>query len=364
MRWNDVPNNKKIFPGVTLTDIANEAGVSKATVSMALNGSDKISRVTTEKILKIAGKKKYRPNAFAKGLSTGKSGILSLIVMARVRDPSGWLLQPSWAFYNPILKGISRVISKKRYQLQFEFVNISTQDYQSVVADTIREGRTDGVMLMVTNEFDYSFLEELTDYGKPIIILNKELPLNLSSVELNHYCGTYEAVNYLISLGHRRIAHIRGPEDSYIAQKNYNGYIHALEENGLELREDYVVTGDWNIEPSKEPMKRLLQLNPPPTAVFCSNDHMAIGAMQMIHEMGLSVPEDISLIGMDNAEISRVVTPKLTTVAFPQEELGRLAAEELMLNIEGDTDYSFGKKHFILTPVLLKRDTCAKAKIS
>jgi LacI family transcriptional regulator len=353
-------HNKKNFPGATLSDIANEAGVSKATVSMALNGSSKISQATAAKILKVAKEKKYRPNAFAKGLSTGKSQIISLILLARLGSPTEWILQPSWMFYNPIFRGVSTVISRKKYQLQFEFINLSFQDYQTIVADTIREGRTDGMLLLVTNEFDHLFLKELTDYGVPIIVLNKELTPDFSSVELNTYAGAYEAVSYLISLGHREIAHIRGPEDSYNAQKNFHGYVNALRDNRIQIQDDYILTGDWKIESAKELMSKFLKLTSPPTAVFCSSDHMAIGAMQAIIEAGLSVPGDISVIGCDDMEVSKVITPKLTTIASPLEELGRIAAETLMSDIESNGTDVLSKRHILLTPVLLRRDSCAR----
>jgi LacI family transcriptional regulator len=355
-------SNKKNFSGATLTDIAKEAGVSKATVSMALNGNKKIAPATAAKILKIAKERKYRPNAFAKGLSTGKSQIISLILLARLGDPAEWILQPSWMFYNPIFRGVTTVISRKKYQLQFEFINLSFQDYKTIIANTIREGRTDGMLLLVTNEFDHSFLMELTGYAVPIIILNKELTPDFNSVELNNYAGAYEAVSYLISLGHRKIAHIKGPEDSYNAQKNYHGYVNALRDNRIQIGDDYILTGDWKIESAKELMSKLLKLASPPTAVFCASDHMAIGAMQAITEAGLSVPRDISVIGCDDTEVSRVVTPKLTTIASPLEEFGRIAAETLMSDIESNGANTLSKKHILLTPVLLKRDSCAQIK--
>jgi LacI family transcriptional regulator len=354
------PNNRKNFSGTTLTDIANEAGVSKATVSMALNGSDKISPATAEKILKIAEEKKYRPNAFAKGLSTGKSRVISLFLLSKWGDPTEWILQSSWIFFNPIFKGISTALSRRGYQLQFEFISVGTQDYQTIIANTIREGRTDGLLLMATNEFDHSFLKELIECGIPIITLNKELIVDLSSIEINDYSGAYEAVSYLISLGHQRIAIIRGREGSYKTQNHYKGYQNALKDNNIKIQSTYILTGDWKIESGKEQMEKLLMLDLPPTAVFCSNDHMAIGAMQAIVEAGLSVPGNISLIGFDDTEMSRVVTPKLTTVALPLEEFGRIAAEELILTLDRSEDDSLSKKHIILTPVLLKRDSCAR----
>lgn len=339
----------------TLADLAAAAGVSIATVSLALNGSPLVAEKTVKRVMKAAIEHNYRPHAIARRLSTGRSEVISLFMVTGREDSSGWILPSSWMFYNPILKGVSLTLSRSNYQLQFEVLTVDEAVRKNAIMKPVLERATDGILILVHDEYDYSFMSELEGIDIPVAILNRKLFPNVSSVQVNNYQGAYDAVNYLIRLGHRRIAHIAGPANSYNAQDRRKGYVQAMTTAGIDLKADFVLEGDWRIESGYHLMRQLLTLSSPPTAVFCSNDHMAIGALRAINESGLAVPQDISLIGFDDSEISRVVSPALTTVKQPLEELGRRAAEILLNQHKASKEV----QHIVIPPQLVERESCS-----
>jgi DNA-binding LacI/PurR family transcriptional regulator len=341
-----------------LEDLAREANVSKATVSLALSGNPKVAAKTVELITKLAAEHNYTPNSFARRLSKRTSETVSLFMMGKATEYSGWLIPSSWLFYNPIFKGVSLTLSEKHYQFSFEFIDLDGKKRENNIISHAQSSSADGLLILIIDESDYSFLENL-DVFLPIITINKKLSDTLSSFEIDNYKGANDVVNYLATLGHRKIAHICGPFHAYNAVDRFNGYVASLKEIGVMFREDYVVEGDWNIESGREGMKTLLNLPEPPTAVFCANDHMAIGAMEAVEESGLTIPRDISLIGYDDTEMSRVVRPKLTSVSQPLEKLGRMAANEILRRITARSAPD-SKKHVVLPPLLVKRESCCE----
>lgn len=340
---------------VKLEDLAREAQVSKATVSLALNGSPRVAVDTVRRINELVEKYNYTPNSLARRLSKRTSETVSLFMMGRIHESSDWLVPSSWLFYNPIFKGISLTLSENNYQLSFEFIDLGSNKRIGNIINHAQSSSADGLLVLISDEFDYSFLEELASY-LPIITLNKKLSEALSSVEVDNIKGAIDAVTYLANLGHERIAHIKGPEFAYNAVDRFTGYLEALGILGLETTDAYIHEGDWNIDSGKKNMERLLKLANPPTAVFCANDHMAIGAMEAILEAGLRVPEDISLVGFDDTEMSRITRPRLTTVCQPLEQLGRTAAREILRRIR-EQDLPPEKEHIVLSSSLVERES-------
>lgn len=336
----------------TLVDIAESVKVSPATVSLALNGSPLVAEETARRVKQAAADLNYRPHVIARRLSIGRSEVITLLILSDSEESSGWVLPSSWMFYNPILKGVSLTLSRSNYHLQFEIINADEAAKKNSVLKPILERATDGVLILVHYEGDYSFLRELENMNVPVVIINRKLSPNLSSVQIDNQAGARAVIEHLLRLGHHRIAHIAGPEKSFNAQDRRAGYLEALTAARIELSPDYLLEGDWRIESGRHLMQRLLALPLPPTAVFCSNDHMAVGAMEAIREAGLSVPDDISLVGFDDSEISRVALPRLTTVQQPLEELGCRAAEEV-LRWPGKI------QHVTLAPRLIERESCS-----
>jgi len=344
-------------PRPTIAFISNEAGVSKATVSLALNGSPLVARDTAKRIFEIARKYNYRPSAIARSLSLGKSGIISLFVVGSKEHASERLLSSSWMFYNPILRSISLTLSRAKYHFQFEILNPDFDDEQDVIVRHIQERASDGVILLCYDEFTYSISDFIENANCPIVTINRKISDKLSSFQIDNVKGAKSVVDYLIVKGHTRIAHICGPANSYNAQDRKKGYIEAMSEYGMEIPEAYLAVGDWKIESGYAATRELMELSDPPTALFCSNDHMAIGALEALRELRLRVPDDVSVVGFDDSEISRVIQPRLTTVRQPLDELGALAASEVVTRSR-DAE----RQHIVIAPKLIERASCSLNK--
>jgi len=341
----------------TLATISEEAGVSKATVSLALNGSSLVSKETAKRVIEIARRYNYHPNAIARSLAIGKSGVITLFVVGSKEHASQRLLSSSWMFYNPIIKSISLILSRAKYHFQFEILNPNYLSEQEVIEQHIQEGASDGIILLCFDEFNYSVSGFLENAHCPIVTVNRKLSEKISSFQIDNFMGAKNATDYLIMKGHIKIAHIRGPYNSYNSEERKRGFIEAMTEYGLDIPESFIPTGDWTIDSGYASTLSLMEKKDPPTALFCANDNMAIGALQALRELRLHVPEDVSVVGFDDSEISRVIQPSLTTIRQPLEELGSLAAAEVLTQMANDE-----RQHIIIEPKLIERSSCCLIK--
>jgi DNA-binding LacI/PurR family transcriptional regulator len=195
----------------------------------------------------------------------------------------------------------------------------------------------------------YSEVSELVKEKFPFVVVNQRVEGDgVSYVDIDHYQGAREAVAYLIKEGHRRIAHIRGPEDHRHAEERYRAYMDTLLEHGIELRKEYIAFGNFRRLSGREAMEELLKTNPLPTALFAANDKMAIGALQVAKEKGIRVPDDLAIVGFDGIEAVKYTDPPIPTVEQPLEELGKEAAEILVGKIKG------GEAKRVILPCRLK----------
>lgn len=338
---------------VTIGEVAEAVGVSKATVSLALNRSPLVAQATKDKVIEAAERLGYQPNYFARRLSTGKSEIVGLYIL-RIDEQLSWEFPSSWLFYNPILNGVASVLSQNNYRLQLEVITFK-QVQKGLIADIIQEGSLDGLLLLVQDAGEAD-LSTLADYNHfPLVTLNTQIDPKISSVKVDNEKAAVEVVRKLVDLNHTRIAFIGGPSFDENAQERRAGFLKTLAECKIDLPTEYLRCGDWQIESGRREMKELLQLAVLPTAVVVANDHMAIGAMQVCQEQGLNIPEDLSIIGFDNTELSTIITPKLTTVKQPLELMGSLAAEKVLKQIkEGIGDVS----HTNLDTTIVWRESC------
>ncbi|MDK2806425.1 MAG: LacI family transcriptional regulator, purine nucleotide synthesis repressor [Thermoanaerobacterium sp.] len=295
---------------VTIKDIAKIANVSHTTVSRALNDSPQIKEETKAKIKEIARKLNYVPNYNAKSLVLNKSYNIGLFFSTIFKGTS-----PS--FFYETVRGVNSVI-KKNYNL-------------------IIRGK-----------------------GIPLVVLNREVNeksvVNILSEEKT---GAYNAVKYLIEKGHKEIAIIEGKEGFKSTIDRKDGFLKALIESKILINNDYIVSGEYDIESGYSAMNKLLKLKKKPTAVFCSNDDMAVGAIKAIYEKGLKVPDDISVIGFDDSEFCRYIIPALTTVRKPIKEVSQKGAEKLMNMLENNEND--GEKIYIPTKLKI-RDSVADVR--
>ncbi|CAG7622295.1 LacI family DNA-binding transcriptional regulator [Paenibacillus allorhizosphaerae] len=306
---------------VTIKDIAKLAGVSHTTVSRALNDSPLINPETKDRIKSIAGSLNYTPNYSARSLVLDRSYNLGLFFSTlHTGTSSGFLYEA--------IKGVNDVIKD-----QFNLIVRGIDDYKSY--HNVNRKSFDGLIVMSQSASDQSFIEYAADKEIPIVVLNRPIDkVKVMNLVPDDQRGAYRVAEHLIEKGHRRIAIIEGKQGFKSTQARRDGYREALEKHGVPLRNEWIVPGNYDLESGYAGMNRLLDLKERPTAVFCSNDDMALGAIKAVTERGLRVPDDLSVVGFDDHLFSAFMSPALTTVRRPIEEISRAGAEKLLSFIE------------------------------
>jgi LacI family transcriptional regulator len=312
----------------TITEVAKAAGVSIATASRVFTESEHaVNEATRERVLQAAKDLGYQPNMLASGLRRGKSFSVG-IVLDSITGP----------FTPQIVQGIQEYL--KQYDFASSIVNSFTDT--KIENDSVRMmlGRqVDGIIFVDTNVHSTDQIAIKTN--KPLIFVKRrtlaadENKNCISIIPDNRYGGEL-AARHLIQLGHRRIAHIKGPHGWDASRQREDGFRSILESEHIPLDETLFVEGDWTLESGYEAMQRLLSQPSRPSAVFVANDQMAAGAIYAIQDLGLRVPRDIAIVGYDNLELSRFIRPALTTVSQPLQQLGETAAKVFLEQLEGE----------------------------
>ena len=323
----------------TLKDIAKIADVSHTTISRALNDSPFISDLTKIRIKKIAKNLHYVPNYNAKSLVLNRSYNIGLIFTTISEVTAS-------RFFYETVSGVNSVI-KESYNL----VVIGIDDYKDF--RRINKKRFDGIILMSKSNSDNSFIYYLLEKKIPLVVLNRDIDdKSIFNILASDKKGVYEAVMYLIENGHKEIAIIEGAKGFNSTKERKDGFLDALIEKKLPIKSEYIVEGNYTIESGYNSMKKLLCLNKIPSAVFCSNDDMAVGAIKATFEAGLNVPLDISIMGFDGMQLGDYLTPTLTTVRRPIIEISRKGAEKLLQVIDNNSVEA--KKIYINTELVLR----------
>jgi LacI family transcriptional regulator len=307
---------------VTIYDVAKESGVSYSTVSRVLNGFEFVKDGTRQKVLEAAEKLGYVANLQARSLAGGRSNVVGVLVP--VIDNS---------YITEIVAGIDDELAQANFNLMLHTTHRHTGK-EAQYANTIASGMSDGLLLVVPLAID-AYLKSLRDRQFPYVLIDQHDPLEKSAeIVTTNRKGAYEAVSYLIELGHERIAFITGLMKLYSTYERLAGYRDALSDHNLPVIDDYVVEGDFWEKEAYIATNRLLSLDPMPTAIFASNDLTALGAMVSIREHGLLIPEDISIIGFDDIPQAGYIHPTLTTVRQPLEQMGRVAVNLLFETLD------------------------------
>ena len=306
----------------TIADIAKLAGVSKSTVSRALNDSPLISEEMKAKIRALAREHNFQINAPARRLSMRQSRTIAFVTHAYHKDFSVADL-----FGLEIMGGISSGLASREYDLLVIHVDPNDTKWAHQYYDT---GRVDGFILM-TSTRKQAHVKALLELGAPFIIWGVPQPKQkYCSVSGDNFAGGKLATEHLISLGRQRIAFLGGPSYEIEVQHRLAGYEEALNEAGGEIDSDLIEHGDFSNTSGAEAMKRLLKKAPEVDAVFVNSDLMAIAAMDAIREQGRRVPEDIAVVGYDDLSISEHSNPPLTTVRQNIPLAGKLLAQNLI----------------------------------
>jgi len=313
----------------TIYDVAKESGVSLATVSNVINnGPRPVRPETRQRILDAIEKLNYHPNAVARGLARQKTHTIG--IMFGVVESSKIVIN---AYSAAILQAVLSVASETGYN-----VTHLTAHWRGAEESLrmFRDGRTDG-NLIVAPPMDSDLLTSLASLDLPLVAISPESGHDeISSVDIDDAVGTRLVMEHLIGLGHRSIAHIAGPPNLLSGVTRLAVYIEALTAAGLEVRSELICHGEYSPEAGHANAKGLLSLKNPPTAIFAANDEIAYGVLEAAQEMGVRVPSDLSLVGVDDRPMSSRVSPPLTTVRQPFDLLGRRATRMLIDAIEGE----------------------------
>ncbi|MBS4193747.1 LacI family DNA-binding transcriptional regulator [Lederbergia citri] len=315
----------------TIKDIAKVAGVSVTTVSRALNGYSDVSEKTRKKIELIAKELNYSPNTLARSLVMNKSKTIGLLISGihkgMIKDD----------FMVEILAGIDDYVAYTDYDLILFSTN-STKQREKTYSQLIRERKVDGVILQGMKTED-PYLKEVVESDIPCVLI--DIPIKSSTVgyvTTDNVLGAKKATEYLIGLGHKNIAMMNGHNFAFVSQSRLEGYLEALNEADIAVNWEWIVNGEFEESVAERVATYLLTKNPEITAIFCASDLMAFGTMKAAKNLGISVPDELSIIGFDDILLASYVTPPLTTIAQDKFEMGYQAAKlllEMLENREG-----------------------------
>ena len=309
---------------ISIKEVANYCGVSAATVSKSLNGYSDISELTKEKVLKAAEEMGYFPNSVARALKTNRSYNIGLLF----NEETGIGL--SHEYFSGILQSFKVSVEERGYHVTF--INNKIGDKKVSYIEHCRYRSLDGVFIACV-DFHLADVIQLAESDIPVVTLDSKFN-SKSAVISDNISGMKDLVSYIYSMGHRKIAFIHGQQTA-VTQSRVISFHKTLEELGVKIPNEYVRMGDYH-EPkiTANITRELLDLQSRPTCIIFPDDFSAIGGINVIHERGLSIPKDISVVGYDGILLSRVLSPKLTTYKQDSKILGQKAAQQLILHIE------------------------------
>lgn len=310
----------------TIHDIAKKLNITASTVSRALNNKPRISQSTKKAVLKAAKQLNYQPNNIAAALRNGKSHLIGIVVPTADRS-----------FFASVVRGIEEIANKINYRVIIcQSYDLYEKEVQTI--DTLINARVDGIIASIgKNTEDFSHFKRVLDRDIPLVLFDRVTDaLDVSQVMINDYLGAYKVVEHLIEQGCTRIAHFTSPKKVSIYLERLRGYKAALRDHGLAYKEELVVTSNLQLEDGRSSMEQLLRLKVRPDAVFSASDYGAMGAMQVLKENQIKIPQEIALAGFSNEPFTSFTDPTLTTVDQLSITMGNFTAELFfdMLNAE------------------------------
>jgi len=338
--------------GTTLEEVASRAGVSRATVSRVVNGSPKVSPDVRRAVEAAVNELGYIPNRAARSLVTKRSGSVGVVIT----EPTGRLF--SDPFFPRLLRGISSALSAR--DLQLILLMPSSRSETERTADYLAAGHVDGA-LMVSLHGDDPLPDRMALAGIPFVVGGRPLRTPAASfVDVDNRGGARSATEHLIVSGRRAIATIAGPPDMGAGVDRLAGYHEALTDAGMPIDPTLETYGDFTQEGGAAAMERLLSARPDIDAVFAASDLMASGAMAVLEAAGRRIPQDVAIVGYDDSPIATSVTPRLTSVRQPIEEMGHEMARLLVDAVEGTDSV---QRRVILATELVRRASSAGRRV-
>lgn len=331
---------------VTITDVAKQAGVSKSTVSHVLNQTRFVEEITRQKVQFAIENLGYRPSNIARSLVSKRTQTAGLLI-SDVGNP----------FYHEVIRGVEEIalahgysvfLCNTRYDL-----NLGTKFIHSLIDKSV-----DGILFM-SSSMSIEMIEEVVQNQIQAVVMDWGIPQveNLATtIHIDFAKGIRQAVKYLVELGHTHIAHVSGPIDLWTARARRDIFLAALMENGLDSNQAIVIEGNLRIDGGRRAFEKLIHASPRPTAVFTANDLTALGIIWAARNYGLNIPEQLSIIGLDDIELASEVNPTLTTVALPRHEIGKLAMQ-LLLELINNPDKPGDQQHEVSTQLYIRQSS-------
>ncbi len=336
----------------TIIDIARLVGVSNSTVSRALHNHSDISSETRQAVLDMAAQLDYQPNQLAYNLAKNKTNTVGLIV-------------PEFhnRFFPNVIMGAHKILTAQGYNLT---IMQSNESYAVEVANTkaMLANQIDGLLISLTQETNnYEHLHVFEKRGIPLILFNRVCEeVSAPKVVVDDFEGAFTAVEHLIQNGYKRIAHLGGPLNLSVSRERLRGYLAALEKHGKEVEEELIIQGMLTQQKAKIYGNHLLELENRPDAIFAINDSAAIEIMLMAKEKGISIPDQLGVVGFsDNAE-SAYIGPGLTTIRQPTIEMGGTTAQWILNMIETEEDLNLSEVRVLKTELIV-RGSSARSRI-
>jgi LacI family transcriptional regulator len=325
----------------TIKDVAELAQVSRSTVSRVLTGHSRVAKETKEKILKVIKQLDYQPNLSAQSLKSNRSNSIGMLV--EVLDGP---------YYPSVVRAAEKMARNNNFYLIPTSGGIKRSNELNAIK-FLRLKQVDGLIIHTGKLSDDDILK-IFRQTPATVLLNHYIPeIAENCIGLDDELGGYLATKHLLDNGHKKIACITGPLNENVSRDRLQGYRNALTEHGVQYDPNLIVEGRFDLKNSGLAPNRLLNRKTEITAIFCLNDHIALGVYDVLKERNISIGSGISVVGFDNSMFSPHVTPKLTTVNFPTDKLGAEATKKVLSLIK-NTDYQMQHK---LTPELIIRDS-------
>lgn len=345
-----MPRKPKRSTATKLPDIRAVAALAKvsiATVSRTMNGSSLVSDRLSERVWKAIKQLNYLPNTHARTLVSGRSHLLGIIV-ENITNP----------FFPELIQKFEEVAVARGYEILVS----STNSDPVVLAACVRrmlERKVDGVAVMTFGE-EETVLDQITHRGVPIVLAEFKLDdPKASTILLDYSTGIHEAIRHLASLGHRSVAFLSGPHSLHSAITRENDFRTAVQATGLPLHKKWIIECDHTLKGGVSGFDQLSKLAVRPTAIVCSNDMTAIGVLRAAYAEGLRVPQDLSVIGLDDIDFDEFTLPPLTTIRLSRADLARAAFDALNAQIEDAGSPQLQREFLVSTSLVIRGSTAA-----
>lgn len=311
---------------VDIYTIAEHAGVSKSTVSRVLNNKEDVSETTREKVIEVIKDLNYKPNSSAKGLASQKTKTVGLVVS-----------EITSSFFSMFVKGAEDKAIEENYNIMLANSNWVVEEELKCIR-MFEEGRVDGILMISGGGDDLlnEHLQDLADNDTPLIVVDRKIENDLiPKINVDNIKAAYKGTNYLIELGHKNIAFVKGDDiaASDASLDRVEGYRKALREHGIQ--NEVIEPGFFNREDAHKATNKIINDHPEITAIFYASDMMAVGGLKALKKAELKVPEDISVLGFDDIELASIIDPALSTLRQPRYQMGYLGMEKLIDQLEG-----------------------------